>query len=172
MSIKNEGYPQNALTSTVLSVQYNFSGKKSKPDKFICSEDKMIEFPEEPNSTHPESVTDLLIESIKKLSVSQQEYLLQAVKDWMSDNREYPRKDCQADVLYSDNNRLAQGMIINISAGGLYLQPDSPFAVGQEITLTFEHPFAKKQIKVNGEIIRSNQKGIGVKFDQTIGNIL
>ena len=132
----------------------------------------MIEFPEETNGTNPESVTNELIETIKKLSESQQEYLLQAVKDWINDHREYPRKECQAEVIYSDNNRLAQGMIANISAGGLYLQPDSPFAVGQEITLTFEHPFAKKQIKVAGEIIRSDQKGIGVKFSQTIGSLL
>lgn len=132
----------------------------------------MIEFPEEPNGTDPESVTNQLIDTIRKLSESQQEYLLQAVKDWINDNREYPRKDCQADVKYSDNNRLAQGMIVNISAGGLYLSPDSPFEVGQAITLTFEHPFAKKQLKVDGEIIRRDEKGIGVKFDQSIGSIL
>ena len=132
----------------------------------------MIEFPEEPNGTDPESITSQLIDAINKLSESQQEYLLQAVKDWINDHREYPRKECQADVIYSDNNRLAQGMIINISSCGLYLQPDSPFEVGQEITLTFEHPFAKKQLKVDGEIIRSDEKGIGVKFDRSIGSIL
>jgi hypothetical protein len=132
----------------------------------------MIEFPEDDNGASSKSVTDQLIATIKKLSDSQQAYLLEAVQDWVKDNREYPRKDCQADVIYSDNNRLAQGMIINISAGGLYLQPDSPFAVGQDVTLSFEHPFAEKQVKVNGQIVRSDQKGIGVKFDEVIGNIL
>jgi hypothetical protein len=132
----------------------------------------MIETPEEAGGTSLNPVTEQLIETIKKLSESQQAYLLEAVQDWITDNREYPRKDCQADVIYSDNNRLAQGVIMNISAGGLYLQPDSPFAVGQEVTLSFEHPFAEKQVKVNGEIVRSDQKGIGVKFDETIGNIL
>ena len=131
----------------------------------------MIEFPEEPNGAHPESVTNRLIEAIKKLSESQQEYLLQAVKDWINDHREFPRKDCQADVIYSDNNRLAQGIIVNISAGGIYLEPDSPFAVGRKITLTFEHPLAKKQVKVDGEIVRSDQKGIGVKFNRNIGSL-
>ena len=132
----------------------------------------MIELPEESNGEHSESITDELIETIKKLSESQQEYLLQAVKDWINDKREYPRKACQAEVIYSDNNRLVQGMIINISASGLYLQPDSPFKVGEEITLTFEHPFAKKQMKVVGEIVRSDETGIGVKFNQNIGFIL
>lgn len=120
----------------------------------------------------PGSVTDRLIEIIQKLSLSQQEYLLEAVQNWIKDNREYPRKTCQADIIYSDNIRLAQGMIVNISAGGLYLQPDSPFAVGQEVTLSFEHPFAEKQVKVDGKIVRSDQKGIGVKFAQAIGNII
>jgi len=132
----------------------------------------MIEFPEETNGNHSESVINQLIEIIRRLSESQQEYLLQAVNDWINDHREYPRKECQADVLYSDKNRVTQGMIVNISAGGLYLQPDSPFEVGQIITLTFEHPFAKKQVKVEGEIVRSDQKGIGVKFSQNIGNLL
>jgi hypothetical protein len=132
----------------------------------------MIESPEEDNGAASKSVTDQLIATIKKLSDSQQAYLLEAVQDWIKDSREYPRKDCQTDVIYSDNNRLAQGMIINISAGGLYLQPDSPFAVGQDVTLSFEHPFDEKQLKVNGKIVRSDEKGIGVKFDQTISNII
>lgn len=131
----------------------------------------MIEFPEE-SGTPPNAVTEQLIETIKKLSDSQQEYLLEAVQDWIQDNREYPRKTCQTDVIYSDNNRLAQGIIVNISAGGIYIQPDSPFSLGQEIILSFEHPFAEKQVKVNGKIVRSDEKGIGIKFDQTIGNIL
>lgn len=131
----------------------------------------MIEFPEETDDTQSESVTSQLFETIKKLSKSQQEYLLQAVKDWINDNREYPRKACRADVHYSDNNQLVRGLIVNLSAGGLYLQPDSPFAVGQMITLTFEHPFAKRQVKVDGEIVRSDQKGIGVQFSQNIGRL-
>lgn len=132
----------------------------------------MSEFPENATGSQPKSVTDQLIETIKKLSDSQQEYLLESVRNWIKDNREYPRKNCKADVIYSDNSRLAQGMIVNISSGGLYLQPDSPFAVGQDVTLSFEHPFAEKQVKVNGKIVRSDEKGIGVKFDQSIGNIL
>ena len=132
----------------------------------------MIEFREETHDPHPPSITDQVIEIIKKLSDSQKEYLLEALKDWIQDNRKYPRKDCRAEVIYSDNNRVAQGMIANMSSGGLYLEPDSPFAVGQEITLSFEHPFAKKQVKVGGRIVRSDQKGIGVKFSQNISSIL
>lgn len=132
----------------------------------------MTEFSEAESGASHNPVTNQLIATIRRLSDSQQAYLLETIQDWISDNREYPRKDCHADVIYSDNNRLAQGMIINISAGGLYLQPDSPFAVGQDVTLSFEHPFAEKQVKVNGKIVRSDQKGIGVKFDESIGHIL
>jgi Tfp pilus assembly protein PilZ len=132
----------------------------------------MIEMPEANGDAQPESVTAKLIKIIEKLSISQQEYLLEELQNWTEDNRKYPRKDCLADVVYSDNTRLAQGMIVNISAGGLYLQPDSPFAVGQLVTLSFEHPFEKQQLKVNGKIVRSDEKGIGVKFEKTIENIL
>lgn len=131
----------------------------------------MIEFPEEPGDTSPKSITDQLIEAIKDLSNSQQEKLLEAIHKWKKDSREYPRKDCHGDVIYSDNNRLAQGMIMNISAGGLYVQPDSPFAVGREVILSFEHPFTEKQVKVTGKIVRSDQNGFAIKLDQSLDNI-
>lgn len=131
----------------------------------------MIESPEDQTSS-PEAITAELIDTVHKLSAPQQKYLLEAIHDWIEDNRKYPRKDCNADVIYSDNNRLAQGTIINISAGGAYLQPDSPFSVGQDVILSFEHPFAENQVKVNGKIVRSDKKGIGVKFETTLGNVI
>ena len=131
----------------------------------------MIEMPEAPGDPQQNSVTTKLIKIIEKLSIPQQEHLLETVQTWIEDNREFPRKDCVADVVYSDNTRLAQGMIVNISAGGLYLQPDSPFAVGQLVTLSFEHPTEKQQMKVNGKVVRSDEKGIGVKFEKAIENI-
>ncbi len=132
----------------------------------------MDESPVQTDGARSRSTLDRLMDVIKKLSESQQKYLLETVQKWVKDHREYPRKSCQADVIYSDNHRLAQGVILNISAGGLYLQPDSPFAVGQDVILSFEHPFAEKQVKANGKIVRSDQRGIGVKFDEVIGDIL
>lgn len=132
----------------------------------------MIEMPEETGDAKSNPITSQLIKIINKLSIGQQEYLLEMVQDWIKDKRNFPRKDCIADIVYSDNTRLAQGMIVNISAGGLYLQPDSPFTIGQNIILSFEHPFSNQQMKVNGKIVRSDEKGIGVKFDQIIGDIL
>lgn len=132
----------------------------------------MIEMSEETGDAKPNQVTSQLFKIIDKLSIDQQEYLLEVVQNWLKDKRDFPRKDCMADIVYSDNSRLAQGMIVNISASGLYLQPDSPFTVGQNIILSFEHPFDNQQMKVNGKIVRSDEKGIGVKFDKVVENIL
>jgi len=161
------------LTPALSLIQYTIGDRKktsgeSKPN--LC-EVKMSDLPEEAGDARPKSAADQLNAIIQELSDSQQEYLLEVVRKWVRDQREYPRKNCQVDVIYSDNNRVAQGMIMNISDCGLYLQPDSPFAVGQDVVLTFEHPFTEKQVKVNGKIIRSDQKGIGVKFDRTMGNM-
>jgi hypothetical protein len=93
------------------------------------------------------------------------------IQDWIKDKRKYPRVGYSADVVYSDNMRLAQGFIVNISPGGLYIEPDSPFTVGQKLTLTFEHPNDKTQVKVEGEIVRSDKRGIGVRFFETLKNI-
>ncbi|MBW2369634.1 MAG: PilZ domain-containing protein [Deltaproteobacteria bacterium] len=118
-----------------------------------------------------ETILETLMATIKKLSESEQEYLLYVIQDWIKDKRKYPRVDYSADVVYSDDARLAQGFIVNISPGGLYIEPDSPFTVGKRLTLTFEHPKDQTQIKVAGEIVRSDQKGIGVRFYETIKNI-
>ena len=65
-------------------------------------------------------------------------------------------------------NRVYSGFIHNISKGGAFIETVASFATGQEITMTFPSMEDQKHIKVAGEIVRIEPKGIGVKFENDI----
>ncbi|MDX9786552.1 MAG: PilZ domain-containing protein [Desulfobacterales bacterium] len=131
----------------------------------------MIEF-QTPADAGGKSTMDQLNEVIKQLSQAQQKYLLAAIKQWIKDDRDYPRIDYCTEVIYSDNQRIASGVTRNISATGMFIEPAGPFSVGREIIMTLEHPKSRKPVKVNGRITRKDKKGIGIKFEREITGIL
>jgi Tfp pilus assembly protein PilZ len=62
-----------------------------------------------------------------------------------------------------------RGFIHDISAEGVLIQTSESLAVGQDITLAFELPHSREQVKVKGKIARlSPSGGFGVKFDESI----
>jgi Tfp pilus assembly protein PilZ len=67
-------------------------------------------------------------------------------------------------VDYANQDQVFKGFIQDISAGGVFITPRTSFSVGEEITLTFSPPNYQEPVKIKGEIIRSDQLGIGVKF--------
>jgi type IV pilus assembly protein PilZ len=54
--------------------------------------------------------------------------------------------------------------ILDIGTGGVFIETTEPIAVGQDLTLNFTFPDSQDTIKVDGEIVWRNTKGIGVKF--------
>jgi len=67
-------------------------------------------------------------------------------------------------VNYSVEDRFYTSHILNISAGGVFIETRIAFTAGQEISLTFPLPDYQKHIKIIGKIVRLTQQGIGVKF--------
>ena len=84
--------------------------------------------------------------------------------------RKHPRRDYFMVVEYAVEDRLFSGYIKNISPGGLFIEMDlsEKVAPGQRLTLTFSHPDTGKHIKTHGEIVRIEDSGIGVHFDDLI----
>ncbi len=58
--------------------------------------------------------------------------------------------------------------IQDISNGGVFIQTDGSFFIGQQIALTFSLPETQKDITVKGEVARVDPKGIGVKFNEPL----
>ena len=111
------------------------------------------------------NVTARLIQLIKNLSPKQQQTLLSMLEDWEHTNRrEHLRKPCVIAVDYADEERAFRDFIKNISTGGVFIETDSRFSVGRELTLTFSSSNYERPIKITGKIVRSGRQGIGVRF--------
>jgi hypothetical protein len=112
---------------------------------------------------------------IPNLSVTKRLKLLKKLENWhhskIAELREHPREssfipaECVSDgVSFTD-------FIQNISNGGVFIQTDADFYIGQQITMTFSLPKVDKDITVSGKVVRFDSQGIGVKFDELLHDI-
>ena len=113
-------------------------------------------------------VNDELSKTIKLLPEHQQEQLLIIAKSFLDEKRKHQRQTYIIHIDYSDKNRLERGIIQNISAGGICIQPSVSFMAGQSIIMTFNYPDSTSPIKIKGNIVWKDEKGMGIKFDEEI----
>ncbi len=117
------------------------------------------------------AITAKLFGIILKMSLEERRELLAQLETQQNDKkRQHPRRDYFMVVEYAVEDRLFSGYIKNISPGGLFIEMDlsEKLAPGQRLTLTFTHPDTGKHIKTHGEIVRIENSGIGVHFDNMI----
>jgi hypothetical protein len=119
----------------------------------------------------PTDIRDRLKAAISQLFKFKREDLLGIIEGLQLEKRENERKKYCAEVCYADGNRAVNAFIQDISVSGLSIEPDGPFSLGQEITLTFMHPSGAGHIKISGKIARKDSKGIGVEFDKKVIDI-
>ena len=111
------------------------------------------------------SITDRLIELIKNMPEDEQRTLLRDLEEKpFEGRRKHARKPFLMAVDYSTQDHVYKDFIQDISTGGVFIQTHMPFAVGQEVSLTFPLPDYKKHVKIVGEVVRSTTQGVGVKF--------
>jgi len=117
------------------------------------------------NQSKQSSLTIRLFELIKNLSEDEQKRLLRELEKRLNKGkREHERKPFFMVVDYSTEDRVYKDYIQNISAGGVFIETQIPFAEGQELSLSFPLPNYQKYIKISGEIVRTGSHGIGVRF--------
>ena len=87
------------------------------------------------------------------------------------ERRKHPRKSTFIHVDCSGNKCAFTDFIQNLSAGGLYIDTQLPFFVGQELSMTFSVANGEAPIKITGKIVRVDSKGIGVEFDAFLSNL-
>jgi uncharacterized protein (TIGR02266 family) len=117
------------------------------------------------NQSEQSSLIDRLVKLIKRLSEDEQKSLLWELEEKLGrEKRDHERKPFFMVIDYSTEDRVYKDYIQNISAGGVFIETQMPFAEGQELSLSFPLPNYQKYIKISGEIIRTSQHGIGVRF--------
>jgi Tfp pilus assembly protein PilZ len=80
------------------------------------------------------------------------------------EKRQYPRKSVKTDLGYATVDDNCVAIIENISNGGAFISAPDLGDVGQDITMDLDLPEEQKALKMIGEIVWADQKGVGVKF--------
>ena len=112
---------------------------------------------------------------IDEMSDAEMRQLLKDLEKWQNskdEKRKYPRKTTLMDITYSsDQRRVFEDFVRNISAGGLYIETNLVTELGQQLNMTFSHPESGIPIKVSGKIIRVDSGGIGVRFNKLLSDL-
>ena len=80
-------------------------------------------------------------------------------------HRGLPRRQLRTLVDYAADGKAYRDFIHDISGSGVFIETRIPFAVGQQISMTFIVPDTNFAFKNSGRIVRTSPRGVGVKFD-------
>lgn len=86
------------------------------------------------------------------------------VEDLSLGDRNDVRKDFQKDISFSVQDRQYKAICRDISNGGIFIQTNEVFSVGQTVILNIPFSDGSREIKVPAEIVRVSNHGIGLKF--------
>lgn len=78
--------------------------------------------------------------------------------------RENPRRTCLINTGYKIQDQKYRSYILDISVGGIFIETEKSFPVGQPITMLFTVPQNEKPFTLQGEVAWSGPQGFGVKF--------
>ncbi len=114
-----------------------------------------------------------LIDVVLGLEPEQQRQLLAELKARRGvAKRKFSRQPYKHSVQFSVGGKLFNGFIKNVSDGGAFVETLGSdlqkLDRGQNVTMSFEHPFNSKYIKRTGAIARTSRDGIGVQFDNLL----
>ncbi len=80
------------------------------------------------------------------------------------ERRKYPRKLCAIDMAGATWRGSFRGTIQNISYGGMFVETQADLSPRDEIAASVFASTKKDPIRINGEIVWSGPKGVGVRF--------
>ena len=108
----------------------------------------------------------ILLEQLEATPVAHMPETTVSLEGNDSSMRENPRKPCLINANYSIQNKDYKSYILDISIGGVFIETNETFTLGQEIVLNFSLPHYQKPFKLTGTISWGSPRGFGVKFDE------
>ena len=110
-------------------------------------------------------VRAFLYEIINRMSEGEMRRLLKELEEGrIGERRQCDRKDFFRIIDYKVDDHYYRDFIQNISENGLFIKPSQTFSVGQTVSVTFMSPDNQKPFKIDGEIIHTDNDGVGIKF--------
>ena len=108
---------------------------------------------------------DRLFEIISDMSEEEQKELLNDLEGRViKKKRKHPREGCLITVDYVTKGRAYQNFIQDISTEGVFIETRESFAVGDKSLLTISYSNEQRPFKIEGEVVRIDSKGVGIKF--------
>ena len=74
------------------------------------------------------------------------------------------RAGLQVKVIWKKGDTILSSISINISESGMFLEPPGPVELGEEMELEFRIPVAAEPLRPRVQVVRKEQRGIGVRF--------
>lgn len=117
------------------------------------------------NEAQNSAVVERLHELINNMTKNDQHALLSELEERLAKGkREHERKPFLTTVDYSTESGAYRDFIKDISHGGVFIETHTPHLVGDNLSMVFLLSGHEKRLKIQGEIVRIEPKGIGVKF--------
>ncbi len=112
---------------------------------------------------------DSVVSQLRKLIIDmpedRQSFLLKQLEEMkLEGKRRHYRKSCLISVDYVIKDHAFKNYIQDISSGGMFIETNESFSIGQEIIMAFSFSSEHKSSKLSGEIVRITPNGIGIKF--------
>ena len=112
-------------------------------------------------------LTDQIIKLVKNMSLDDRRSLLRELKERQGkEKRSDLRRSYPMDVNYVSEGNVYQDFIQDISPGGVFIETEEPFTIGQEISMAIPSSNHQKYIKIKGKVVRITPQGIGVEFQK------
>ena len=80
------------------------------------------------------------------------------------EQRAHPHRSYLTPVMIHVGDQTIRGMIQNISTGGVYIEANGAFSVGQRVTISYTASNNVDEIEIQGEVVRAVPSGFGLKY--------
>ena len=113
-------------------------------------------------------ILEEIIKRVRNLNSYQQEDILEILKSWQTGRqRDYPRLDTKVDIDVAVGDRVVQTDAKDISASGIFINTSGKFKAKEKVRVVFNVPGIDKPFKLGGTIVRVEQNGMAIKFNQS-----
>jgi CheY-like chemotaxis protein len=83
-----------------------------------------------------------------------------------AEQRQHPRYDCKISVDFDISDWSYEGIVMNISMGGVFIETHHPVTVGSEIMLALTSLNDWRHCTIKGTVVRRDASGVGVLFNE------
>lgn len=109
---------------------------------------------------------DEIIKRVRNLTKEQQKEMLEILETWQSGKqREYQRLPAKSDIDVVVGDRIIKTQTSDISASGLFINVCGKFETRKSVRVVFTVPGYNKPFKLQGSIVRVEENGIAIKFE-------